>query len=173
MSLLIVVVVIAVTLSISQGWAVDNRTADDNRRMTLLTSALGGSSASWAYSSCGYIGATADGYAAGLYTDEQIITRMGFMMDVLKKHKSQLEQLDKEVNLGSEDEKFIKQLIQTLEALVQQSQGLVGYASSRKPQHLKTFHEARIKAWQLTTKILGMSKAFADQRAPGGAKLGK
>jgi len=161
-----------VTLSINPGWALENRSVDDNRKTTLLTAALGGASATWAYSGCGFIGSAADGYAAGLYSDRQVIAQMDFLLAVLKKQKRQLESLDQEVDLGAEDEKFIKQLVQTLDALISQGQHLVGYISTRKQEHLKGYHQSRVRAWQLTVKVLGLSKSYAEQRAPGGAKLG-
>jgi hypothetical protein len=159
-------------ICLQSGFTLAQSAAPDKSQEALKV-ALGGSSAMTAFSACGYIGTMADAYRAGIYKENQLAVRMGGLIGGLKMNKGQLDQLAQDKNLGAEDQKMLSNLVEILEELITEAQSLRQYAGDKKPQHLKAFHDARTKSWQMTAKLLGLNKEFAEKLAPGGAKLGK
>lgn len=139
---------------------------------TLMT-AMGGTLAVSAYSTCQYIGAMADGYAHDVYKPDFLWIRMRALEGGLNVIVKQVEALVKDESVAANDKAYLKSVVENLKTLMLQADSLRKYARTRKPEHLKTFRESRARAWELAASLLQLNEEMAGKLAPGGKTLGK
>lgn len=120
--------------------------------------AFGGVSSITVYNTYITIGAIADAYVNEVYTSERVKELMSEQTSMLQSVVGMLEKckVAKSNGLSADDVEYIKELIECLESLKKEAQGLNDYAADGSADAQNRYNKNRDKAWEQIKSLLGL-----------------
>jgi hypothetical protein len=147
-------------------WAQDAQVEADAR-----LNALGSSLAFTCFSSCGYVGALADGFEAGTYEAEYLRVRLIGLRNGLKGNVEQLKAMRAQVPMTPADHKSLTAFREIIEGINAQASALLAFLKSKDAAQAGLFRAKRKATWRKLSDALGLGDSAA-LFAPGGEGFG-
>ena len=104
------------------------------------------------------IGVIADAHTKEVYKREQTVLFINSVIAHAKIQKDYLEKLMKYKGISSEDEVFLKKMVDCYVILADEGKSYVEYVNTGSDASLKTYDEKRLQAWAVISGILGFKK---------------
>lgn len=120
--------------------------------------AFGGISAISLYNTYITIGIIADNYSNETYEASRVVTFMDEQIGMIKSVNEMLSKCTKpsKTGLSADDCEYLKDMIQCLQYLQNEAQGLKDYVNSNSDADLTFYDTNRKKAWEMITDLLGL-----------------
>lgn len=132
--------------------AQENEAVEDPRLVT-----IGSLGASYVYTTYGYIGLVADGFAEEQYDAAAVQEHMRVVMNIADVNAGQFQNLLK-TDLNDEDRRVVRDMLEITGLLKRQAAGLVKYSQTKAPQDATAFEKTRTTVWPKIAALLGIDQ---------------